>query len=242
MSLCIIKGVIPENPQNETLHFRCPFMPFTPGLCMFINMLLFLNLQLAAVRQLIIYMGIAVKVYFAYGIFFSRLTVEKQMLLKKENKDMENEYEYSILEPGENGRRSFFSCFKGDEHEETEKQMTDSVKKPKKKETTKKIEISDEDRMTFANYPVAQPVSSDMSRSLTAVSSMVEEDVDERRFIVNQEFDKAMDSGFSKSSDWVEINTEKGSDDCRYTYTKYSGTKTPSPNDELRLRREPSGE
>ena len=157
---------------------------------------------------------------------------------------MENEYEYSILEPGENGRRSFFSCFKGDEHEETEKQMTDSVKKPKKKETTKKIGISDEDRMTFAKYPVAQPDSSDMSRSLTAVSSMVEEDVDERRFIVNQELDKAMDSGFSKSSDWVEINTEKGSDDCRYTYTKYSGsgTKTPSPNDELRLRREPSGE
>ena len=85
-ALTLVKLIIPENPENKDLSFRSPFIPFVPGLCMLINLFLFVNLELKAVQQLLIYVLIGLGVYFFYGIFFSKITAEKQS--KKMNNSM----------------------------------------------------------------------------------------------------------------------------------------------------------
>lgn len=76
--------------QNKDQSFICPFVPFTPGLGLFLNVLLFSYLKESAHYMALMYIITGAVVYFSYGYFNSTLTVEKQEL------ESHNEHEDSM--------------------------------------------------------------------------------------------------------------------------------------------------
>ena len=85
-SLILIRRKIPLNANEEdgTLSFKSPGKPFVQGFSVLINLLLLFHLEVSALKQLVIYCIVGLIVYFGYGIFFSKITAEKQRHLKEE--------------------------------------------------------------------------------------------------------------------------------------------------------------
>ena len=85
VSLSLIRWKIPLNQEelDGSLSFNSPGKPFVQGFSVLINLLLLFHLEVKALKQLVIYCAVGLVVYFAYGIFFSKITEEKQKQLKE---------------------------------------------------------------------------------------------------------------------------------------------------------------
>ena len=76
-ALLVMRYTIPLHADEATASFN-PGKPFVQGATVLVNMILLLHLESKALLQLGIYFLVGIVVYFGYGIFFSKVTAEKQ--------------------------------------------------------------------------------------------------------------------------------------------------------------------
>ena len=97
-SLILIHCKIPLNQEETdgTLSFKSPGKPYVQGFSVLINLVLLLHLEANALKQLVIYVIVGLIIYFGYGIFFSKITAEKQGISTKNVSLEESETETSV--------------------------------------------------------------------------------------------------------------------------------------------------
>ena len=97
-SLILIRCKIPLQAQEEdgTLSFKSPGKPFVQGFSVFVNLLLLFHLEVVALKQLVIYCVVGLIIYFGYGIFFSKITAEKQKRLSLKEITLDDTGESSV--------------------------------------------------------------------------------------------------------------------------------------------------
>jgi len=97
-SLILIRCKIPLQAQEEdgTLSFKSPGKPFVQGFSVFVNLLLLFHLEVVALKQLVIYCVVGLIFYFGYGIFFSKITAEKQKRLSLKEITLDDTGESSV--------------------------------------------------------------------------------------------------------------------------------------------------
>jgi len=66
--------------ENKEQSFKCPLVPFVPGLAVVLNTMLLASLEdgMLLLQMMGVYLVGAVVVYMGYGIFFSKITRDKQ--------------------------------------------------------------------------------------------------------------------------------------------------------------------
>lgn len=81
--LILVRVKIPlkRDETDGSLSFVSPGKPFVQGLSILVNLVLLFHLEVKALKQLAIYCFVGMIIYFGYGIFFSKVTEEKQKIL-----------------------------------------------------------------------------------------------------------------------------------------------------------------